>query len=342
LRSRLAKFAVLAAVGLMSVASGRSANAGAYTLTDLGTVAGTTISFADGLNDTGQVVGTSGLPGGPYYAALWSGGSVINLGGLPGSTFSGAKGINDAGQIVGYSGDVAAEWYGGSIINLGGLPGSTGSEAIAINGAGKAVGSSWFGVGYFANAFATEWSGGNVINLGGLPGSTFSEAIAINNAGQIVGYSQIGGVDIATEWSNGSVINLGGPSYVEAEAINGSGDVVGSGFNLGGGSPVATLWSGGNVIDLKTALDISGAGWLLYDASGINSLGQIVGTGPGPSTGTYAHAFLLTYCASCAAPTPEPSTWALMLLGFAGLGFAGYRRVRRGDSMLTAQSTTMA
>jgi hypothetical protein len=26
--------------------------------------------------------------------------------------------------------------------------------------------------------------------------------------------------------------------------------------------------------------------------------------------------------------TPEPSTWAMMLLGFAGLGFAGYRRAR--------------
>jgi hypothetical protein len=25
-------------------------------------------------------------------------------------------------------------------------------------------------------------------------------------------------------------------------------------------------------------------------------------------------------------PVPEPSTWALMLLGFAGLGFAGWRR----------------
>ena len=28
------------------------------------------------------------------------------------------------------------------------------------------------------------------------------------------------------------------------------------------------------------------------------------------------------------ADTPEPSTWAMMLLGFAGLGFAGYRRTR--------------
>ena len=25
---------------------------------------------------------------------------------------------------------------------------------------------------------------------------------------------------------------------------------------------------------------------------------------------------------------PEPSTWAMMLLGFAGLGFAGYRKTR--------------
>jgi hypothetical protein len=29
------------------------------------------------------------------------------------------------------------------------------------------------------------------------------------------------------------------------------------------------------------------------------------------------------------APVPEPSTWAMMLLGFAGLGFAGYRASRR-------------
>ena len=27
---------------------------------------------------------------------------------------------------------------------------------------------------------------------------------------------------------------------------------------------------------------------------------------------------------------PEPSTWAMMLLGFAGIGFAGYRASRKG------------
>jgi unsaturated chondroitin disaccharide hydrolase len=33
-------------------------------------------------------------------------------------------------------------------------------------------------------------------------------------------------------------------------------------------------------------------------------------------------------------PVPEPSTWAMMLLGFAGLGFAGYRRARAGRATL--------
>jgi hypothetical protein len=39
---------------------------------------------------------------------------------------------------------------------------------------------------------------------------------------------------------------------------------------------------------------------------------------------TFNEAFSLT-----GAVIPEPSTWAMMLLGFAGLGFVGYRRARR-------------
>jgi hypothetical protein len=33
---------------------------------------------------------------------------------------------------------------------------------------------------------------------------------------------------------------------------------------------------------------------------------------------------------------PEPSTWAMLLLGFAGLGFVGYRRAARGHAALAA------
>ena len=34
------------------------------------------------------------------------------------------------------------------------------------------------------------------------------------------------------------------------------------------------------------------------------------------------------------AAVPEPSTWALLLLGFAGVGFASYRRTRKGAASL--------
>ena len=41
--------------------------------------------------------------------------------------------------------------------------------------------------------------------------------------------------------------------------------------------------------------------------------------------------------ASAAAPVPEPSSWAMMLPGFAFLGYAGYRRTR--SSGVTARAT---
>jgi len=33
---------------------------------------------------------------------------------------------------------------------------------------------------------------------------------------------------------------------------------------------------------------------------------------------------------------PEPSTWAMMLIGFAGLGFAGYRSAKKSGAALAA------
>jgi hypothetical protein len=52
----------------------------------------------------------------------------------------------------------------------------------------------------------------------------------------------------------------------------------------------------------------------------IEDLGQKIALNVGENT--------LSFDASLTV-VPEPSTWAMMLLGFAGLGFVGYRRMRR-------------
>jgi hypothetical protein len=48
-------------------------------------------------------------------------------------------------------------------------------------------------------------------------------------------------------------------------------------------------------------------------------------SGLGPPADAYA---TIEFTATAAAVVPEPSTWVMMLVGFAGLGFAGYRRAR--------------
>jgi len=40
-------------------------------------------------------------------------------------------------------------------------------------------------------------------------------------------------------------------------------------------------------------------------------------------------------CASVS-PVPEPSTWAMMIVGFAGLGFMAYRRKQNGPQLRLA------
>jgi probable HAF family extracellular repeat protein len=283
---------------------------------DLGRLSDSAESIAFSINDAGQAVGFSTGNSIRYQEATeWNHGSVIGLGVLPvpGFNSSVASAINNAGQVVGQSScrsvvcsgpiGLATEWSSGKIIDLGGLspPSPTdflqSSVANSINDVGQVVGASTIGVlnvGF--TEIATEWSDGKVINLGGLAGSNESQAYGINDRGQAVGFSVVGGVEYATEWSNGSVIDLG-PGV--AEAINDAGQVVGLN-GLGSNVGFATEWSFGSVINL-------GPG----EANGINDLGQIVGVSSGPF------------------PVPELSTWAMLLLGFAGLGYVGYRQAKR-------------
>jgi probable HAF family extracellular repeat protein len=110
----------------------------------------------------------------------------------------------------------------------------------------------------------------------------------------------------ATEWSGGKIISLGGvPGFVGSGAIgiNDAGQVVGASLD-GYGRDHATEWSGGRIINLGILL-----GAKFSEAVGINDAGEAVGFSGN----------------DVPAPAPESSTWAMMLLGFAGLGLVGYR-----------------
>jgi hypothetical protein len=49
------------------------------------------------------------------------------------------------------------------------------------------------------------------------------------------------------------------------------------------------------------------------------------------------YASLTTFSATyVSGAVPEPSTWALLMLGFAGLGFAGYRSTKSARTALAA------
>jgi len=209
------------------------------TMTDIGTLGGDN-STARAINDKGQIVGWSDLPGHyfpspPEHAFLYSGGAMTDIGTLGGSR-SDALGINANEQIVGWS-------Y---------ITGDTTSHAFL-------------------------YSGGMMTDIGTLGGYE-SYATSINDSGQIVGSSTTSdGHRYAFLYSNGSMIDLGAfPGFLDsyARSINDNGQVVGDSGQGGG----AFLYSNGHMIDLNTLVPTD-SGWHIYTAASINDNGQIVGFG---------------------------------------------------------------
>ena len=138
-----------------------------------------------------------------------------------------------------------------------------------------------------------------------VPGSSTTFGVAINNLGQIVGDYDIGGNQHGFLYSNGVYTTLGVPGSVgsDASAINNLGQIVGD-YDIGGNQH-GFLYSNG----VYTTLDVPtrGGDYTGYPGA-INDIGQILGF--------YS-------------PVPEPTTWVMMLIGFAGLGFAGWHAQRR-------------
>jgi hypothetical protein len=104
---------------------------------------------------------------------------------------------------------------------------------------------------------------------------------------------------------------------------SGSGDILGVVGNSGS-VPVIFVPDG-----YVSGSPLSGSS--TYDGQTLASLGLTRGTYV-YTWGSGADADSLTVNIGAAA-TPEPATWAMMLLGFAGLGFAGHRATRKSAAL---------
>ncbi len=204
--------------------------------------------------------------------------------------------------------------------------GGTNGIASDINDAGLAVGYSYLtGNSFFhATLWDTTEDTPTAKDLGTLGGST-SEARAINESGKVVGHSTISGngESHAALWDGTSIIDLGTLGGTDSSAfdINDTGTIVGGSSLAGDIERRATIWTNNSIIDLNTLVDLSGVGWLLIDARGINSSGQIVGVGINPDG--EERAYLLT-----PNPVPLPAALPLLMSALGVFGFFGWRRKR--------------
>ena len=164
---------------------------------DLGTLGGTIAQAVNGLNEDGQVVGATTMPGDQtHHPFLWDGNKLIDLG-----TFGGDNGeadwINNTGDVVGIAqpvpsctngnGGHAFLWHLGALRDLGTTAGLDNSEGVYINSETQVVGHSFNCDFTIFGAFL--WEHGSIVDLNALipSDSNFSLSFAdfINDGGEI-------------------------------------------------------------------------------------------------------------------------------------------------------------
>jgi probable HAF family extracellular repeat protein len=101
--------------------------------------------YLNGVNDRGQIVGTTCRTNGCSHAFVWQEGQLIDIGGL-GGTMAGATVINESGMVIGWAfvGSTpetahAFVWEHGQMQDIGTLGGET-SRAYGLNNLGQVVG----------------------------------------------------------------------------------------------------------------------------------------------------------------------------------------------------------
>jgi probable HAF family extracellular repeat protein len=300
-------------------------------LTDLGTLPGGTLSYAEGINSVGQIAGvsendrvdpTSGNP--EFHAVLWENGFIRDLGTL-GGTSSFAGSINDSGQVMGVSlNDVPDPfsivglgssttltetrgflWQAGKMHDLGSLGGSD-TFPIFLNRRGQVAGMSYRSDlpdpnSGFPPMDPFLWENGKIIDLGNLGGTNpfglFSGFISgLNDEGQVTGTMTLPGdqTSRAFLWDGKRLSDLGtlGGTFAVSYGINNAGEVVGMAGLPGDNVFHAFLWRNGKMTDLGTV-----DGDACSTAQNANSVGQVVGSsqasdGMGSCVNPFTHAFL--------------------------------------------------
>jgi probable HAF family extracellular repeat protein len=275
-------------------------------MTDLGALPGTNDSFANWINDRGELVGASyngvdPASGAPLLeAVLWKDGAVIDLGNLPGGNQSIANGMNERGDVVGaavnstpdpfpnlwsilfFNNSTEAHavlWRHGAITDLGTLGGPD-SAAIFVNNSGRIAGQSLTDSTVNpSTGQPTEhpflWLKGNMIDLGTL-GGTKGFPTGLNSHGQVIGQMNLAGDKNFHPflWDRGVLTDLGtlGGDNGLASWINDSGEVLGISYIPGNQSWHGFLWNNGVMTDIGTPDDDP-----CSDPNVINSRGQAVG-----------------------------------------------------------------
>lgn len=251
-------------------------------------------SDAFGLNNLGEVVGTSNAPFAPIEccdAYIWSAaGKIQNLGTPPDCTAIGV-GINDRNEVVGSTGQY---YYGGTapcspffwepkkgMQEMGLPPGALTAGVGGINREGMVVGA-------YEASDSTPRSYTWTTRDGYRDLGFESVATAINNKDHIVGqfYScpscnpNTNGHAFLSDRQHGprDLGVLPGQTNSYAQAVNFRDQVVGYSALFYTG-PYPFLWTKTTgMLNLNTLIETS-SGWVLYDAAGINDKGQIIGWG---------------------------------------------------------------
>jgi probable HAF family extracellular repeat protein len=268
---------LLAAFWLCASASFSAAQQ--YSIADLGTISGNSVSQGSALNNVAEAAGVSDTPT-AAIATMFSAGKATSISTL-GSSVSVANAINASGEIAGWNSfdsnpnfDPQAFLYkNGKMHNINSatlFP--SGTEAYGINQSAEVVGAGYINASSF-HAFL--YSGSKMTDLGPA-GAYQATAYAINTSGQIVGAyslnSGASGTFLYTDGKMTTIPNPSGSSLAFGSAINDNGEIVGALYPNGGASHAAEF-SNGLWTDLGNFPGAQGS-----SAKAINASGQIVGT----------------------------------------------------------------